>query len=179
MSIEIYNKATIIKRDNKYYYFLKYHSKNDCICGGQVIIDDNFNNKFIRRNSRAGSWSVKAIGREKEHKENAIHKIYFNCPTCHVYGKIQFGNRKNIALYWIKTKVKNYVDFTDEQRGNIDSLIGYAESEEGKKYVIDLANIREDQKFKAVHSYCDDKVITLARGSKTYKGMIFWDLDNL
>jgi len=39
MSIEIYNKATVINKDDKIYYFLKYHSKNDRLCGGQVIGD--------------------------------------------------------------------------------------------------------------------------------------------
>ena len=58
-------------------------------------------------------------------------------------------------------------------------MIEYATSEKGKEYVIDLSNIEENHKFKAVHTYCDNKPITLAMGSKTYKSRIYWDLDNL
>lgn len=178
MSIEIYNKARVIKKDDKYYYFLKYHSKNDCICGGQYTVDDNFNNKYLQRDSFSGSWSVKAIGGKKEYNDQAIHKTFWNCPTSYVYGEIRFGNKKNIALYWAKKKVENYYDFTDEQKENIDNSINWAIGK-GKKYIIDLTDIAEKDKFKAVHKYCDDKPITLAMGSKTYKNKIYWDLDNL
>jgi hypothetical protein len=178
MSIEIYNKAKIIKKDDKYYYFLKHHSKNDCICGGQVIVDDNFNNKYIARNSRAGSWSIKAIGNEETYKNNTIAKTEWNCPTSYVYGQIMFGNKKNIALYWVKCKVENYNDFTDEQKYNIGESIKYAEND-GKKYVIDLTDIKENELMKKEHFYCDDTPILIENNYIKYNGQIYWNLDNL
>ena len=178
MSIEIYSKAEVIKKADKYYYFLKYHSANDCICGGQVIVDGNFRNKYIKRNSRAGSWSIKAIGNAFTHRDAIISKTYWNAPTCAVYGQICFGNKKNIALYWAKKKAKNYDDYTDEQKYNIDEAIKWAENK-GADYVINLENIQDAKRFKAVHTYCGDTPITLENNSITHKGIIYWNLDNL
>lgn len=176
MSIEIYNKAKVIKKDDKYFYFLKYHSKNDCVCGGQVIVDDNFNDKYIRRNSRSGSWSVKAHGGQAEYEADKISETDWNCPTCYVYGQIRFGNKKNIALYWTKTKPIDYYSLTEMQQKNVlESIVWYFKSD----YQCNLSNIPEKNRFKAVHTYCSDKPITLSEGSLTYKGHIYWNLDNL
>ena len=98
MSIEIYSKAEIIKKDGVLYFFLKHHSANDCICRGQSVTDGNFNTKYLKKDGRGGSWSIKAHAPSEVYKTQ-IAFTDWNCPTSSVYGRIQFGNRKNIALY--------------------------------------------------------------------------------
>lgn len=179
MAIELYDKAKVIKKDNKYYYFLKHGSKNSFTCRGQSILDNNFRNKFICRDSRDSHWMITAIGGEKEYQEQAIANTYWNTTTSQVYGKIAFGNKKNIALYYVKTPAQDfYTDFDDRQRANIDKLIAYAENCRKEFAPIDLANIDEARKFKAHYEYCG-KPVVLEGNSLSYKGKIYWNLDNL
>lgn len=178
MSIEIYNKAKIVKKGDTFYYFLKHHSKNDCICGGQVIVDDNFNDKYIRRDSRAGSWSVQAHGGEAERVSDKIADTFLNCPTSYIYGQVRFGNKKNIALYYAKQK-DNYIDFenlSEMQKRNVSEKIEWYLKNERQ---CNLAEIPERMKTKEVHRYCDDKDIKLSEHSMTHNGRIYWNLDNL
>ena len=179
MSIEIYNKATVIHKDDKIYYFLKYHSKNDSICGGQVIVDDSFHDKYIRRNSRSGSWSVKAIGTRGTHDTNEILYTKWNCPTSYIYGQIMFGNKLNIALYWANKKPKDFYSYDKEQQKNIQECIDWAVREESKRWVIDLENIEEADKMKSIHTYCDDVQIKLSEHCTGYNFKTVWALDNL
>ena len=67
MAIEIYDKAKIIKKDNKYYYFLKNGSSNSFTCPFQTIVDEDFNNKFIRRQTEI-AIALNTIGRKTKLK---------------------------------------------------------------------------------------------------------------
>lgn len=180
MSIEIYNKAKIVHKDGVFYYFLKHHSKNDCICAGQVITDDNFNDKFISRNSRAGSWSIKAHGTEQDKDSDKIAKTDWNCPTSRVYGQIRFGNKKNIALYYAKNK-HNWIDFgtlTEMQKKNVSSIIDWYNK--NPEYQCNLSDIKPENYMRAVHTYCDDKQIKLEEHNPIhYEGHYYWNHDNL
>ncbi len=181
MAIEIYNKAKVIQKDNKVYYFLKYHSKNDCICGGQYIVDNEFNTKYAIRDSRAGSWSVKAIGTLQNHKDGVIGKTKWNAPTSWIYGEIRFGNKLNIALYWAKQKPVLYESFTEEQKRNIDSCINWVEVQGGTQTVINLEDIKEKDEWKAEHEYCGTKyfIADYTDYKREYAGQLYWNLNNL
>lgn len=176
MSIEIYSKAETIKKDGVYYYFLKHHSKNDCICRHQSVIDGNFNTKFLMRDGRGGSWSIKAHAPSIEFCERIAFTEY-NCPTSQVYGQIQFGNKKNIALFWRKHKVKNFEDFTERQQENIKMLIDWYDRPENR-YTCDLSHIPVDKEYKTALEYCG-KTFAIYDNCIEYKGQSYWDLDNL
>ncbi len=176
MSIEIYSKAESIKKDGITYYFLKHHSKNDCICKHQSVIDGNFKTKFLMRDGRGGSWSIKAHA-PSDIYQSQIAFTKYNCPTSYMYGKIQFGNKKNIALYWRKHKVKDFKDFNEYQQLNIVSIIDRYNRPENAHY-IDLSAIKAEDECKNVLEYCG-KNYTMQDNSIEYKGQHYWDLDNL
>jgi hypothetical protein len=178
MSIEIYQKAKIIKKDDKFYYFLRHHSKNDCLCGGQYVEDIDFRDKWISRNSRTGSWAIKAIGGIEEFNNKTIADTNWNCPTSEAYGRIQFGNHLNIALYWAKCKPIDFYSFDEEQQRHIQDRINYYENK-AKKYVIDLKDIPEHKKVKAMSEYCGDKIEASKDNTLLYAGKTYWNLDNL
>ena len=175
MSIEIYSKAKVIKKDGIYYYFLKHHSKNDCICAGQYTVDANFRDKYLYRDGRAGSWSIKAHGGQAEYESNAIASTDWNAPTGYIYGSVQFGNKKNIALYWSKCKVNNFEDYDAEQQKNIlEDIVWYLKSD----YQCNLADIPANKSVQAVQEYCDKKW-SLVDYAISFAGRLYWNLDNL
>jgi hypothetical protein len=179
MSIEIYDNAKIVKKDNKYYYFLKYGSKNCFTIGGQTIIDNNFDNKFIKRNTRDSFWHIIAIGEKDNILNDNIVNTYYNSPKFYMYGDIRFGNKNNIALYFVrnKNKIIDYDLLNDIQKANIDNIINYY-TNEAKDYVIDLNNIKENEKTKDIYNYCG-KDYFLKDFLDTYCGFIFWNCNVL
>ncbi len=180
MAIEIYDKAKIVKKGKKYYYFIKGGSKNDYTLSGQTITDDNFEDKFLLRSKRTSDFHLIAIGDSKAVKKDKIAETYWNCPTSSVYGRIRFGNKKNIALWFVKNKDKitDYDLLNREQKKNIDKLIDYFVNERKMEYTIDLNNIEEDKEVKQKISYCDKEYL-FSNNYINYKNKKFWDLDNL
>lgn len=170
MSIEIYDKAEVIKLNDKYVFMVKHGSKNSFTCPHQYIIDNNFKDKYIRRQSRDSSWRVIAMGKI----QSSIGETNWNAPTCWIYGRVMFGDKKNIALYLAKKKAKTKLDFDQEQWKNIERIIEYS------KTFIDLDNIPENKKTQNEIEYCG-QVYKLAdhRTDKSYAGIYYWQLDNL
>lgn len=178
MSIEIYDKAEVIRKGEKYYFLLKSGSKNSYTCGRQYIIDGNFRPKFIRRDSRDSTWHVIAVGDKESYISRAIAKTYWNAPTSEVYGAIRFGNKKNIALWLAKRTARDYaVDFDEAQRAKIDEIIGYSNAE----YIIDLTKpIPAGKGFKMAHDYCGKQtLLIMGESAEKHGGIIYWSLDNL
>jgi hypothetical protein len=62
MSIEIYDKAAIVKKSDTFYLLLKHGSKNSFMNGGQSRIEGDFRRKFHARMTRDSEWRVIAIG---------------------------------------------------------------------------------------------------------------------
>lgn len=181
MAIEIYDKAKIIKKDNRYYYFLKNGSSNSFTCPFQTIVDNNFNNKFIIRQARDSDWHLIAIGNYEDVNEDKIADTLWNAPTSYYYGQVRFGNKKNIALYFVKSKNKiiDYDLLSNIQKYNIDkNILYYVEGLKGK-YTIDLGNIQEKDKMLPIQTYCGNNPILLEDNFITYNGRKYWDLDNL
>jgi len=180
MAIEIYDKAKVIKKDGRYYYLLKYGSKNSFTYGGQYILGDDFRRKYLQRESRDSHWSIIADGEQAEYDTDQISDTYYNSSTGSMYGKIRFGNGKNIALYYVKNKEKliDYDTLDSQQQSAVDGLIRHYESDEAKQYRCNLADIPEGKKFKAIDTYCRKQTF-LDGNSKHYNGRIYWDLDNL
>lgn len=174
MSIEIYSKAETIKKDGITYYFLKHHSKNDCVCRHQSVIDGNFNTKFLMRDGRGGSWSIKAHAPSDEYQTQIAFTCY-NAPTSYMYGQIQFGNKKNIALFWRKHKIKSFEGFNEVQQTNISKIIDWYNK---SGYKCDLSAIPADKEYKTIQEYCG-KNYTMKDYSIEYKGQHYWNLDNL
>ena len=96
MSIEIYDKAIKIRKDDRVYFLLKYGSKNSFTCPNQYVIGDNFRSKFLRRESRDSSWSVIASCDVTKYTDTMMADTSWNCPTSQIYGRVMFGNKKNI-----------------------------------------------------------------------------------
>ena len=180
MAIEIYDSAKIVKKGDKYYYFLKSGSKNCFVNPYQYVINNDFNNKFIKRQTRESSWNLIAIANEKEVKENSIAKTEWNAPTCEYYGQVKFGNKKNIALFFVKNKNKitDYNLLNSIQKNNIDKIINYYNEDNNKKYVIFLDDIQEKDKTKEIVEYCEE-YFNIKDNYIEYNNIKFWDLDNL
>ncbi len=176
MAIEIYDKAKIIKKDKKYYYFLKYGSKNCFTCAFQTVEDNNFHNRFIRRQARDSHWSVIAVGNEVAYMDKHIGFTYWNGSTGAVYGRIAFGKVKNIALSFAKMKAVDFDSLDDIQKGNIKAHLDYART--NPKYTIDLANIPDAKRFSTTDSYCGTDTLMSDSNRVWYKGMTYWNLDN-
>lgn len=181
MAIEIYDKASIVKKDNLYYYFLKNGSKNSFTCPLQSIVDNNFNNKFIKRQKRDSYWHLIAVGDKNSVNEDKIADTEWNAPTSYYYGQVRFGNKKNIALYFAKSKNKilDYDLLSDIQKDNIDKILKYYIDELKRKYTIDLLNIKDNNKMLPLHTYCSNEAILLDNNYIVYNGKKYWDLDNL
>ena len=113
-------------------------------------------------------------------KKNDIAKTCYNAPTSYMYGQIRFGNKKNVALCFVKNKNKtlDYNLLDEIQKENIDNELKYYVDELKMKYTIDLNNILEKDEIEREHNYCgtvtkiDDHYII-------YNDIKFWDLDNL
>jgi hypothetical protein len=181
MAIDIYDKADIVKKDDKYYYFVKNGSKNCFTCPFQTIIDNDWNNRFIRSQSRESNWHLVAIGDENAVKNDKIAETEWNAPTSWYYGQIRFGNKKNIALYFVKrkNKITDYNLLNETQKANIDNEINVYVNEYKMKYTIDLNNINPDKKAKTEITYCSNEPVLLNNNKLQYAGIDFWDLDNL
>jgi len=183
MAIEIYDKASIIKKDNKVYWFVKYGSKNCFTCPYQTITDNTWHNKFLRGQSRDSHWSLVAYGTQKELENDKIANTWLNSPTSEVYGQIRFGDKKNMALWFVKNKDKslNYKELDEEQQRNIDSLLTYYnEDQKNMAWAVDLTgDIPEKKQYMPEITYCDNKYYVLDGYSTSYAGRVFWSLDNL
>lgn len=182
MAIEIYDKAICVKKDYKYFYFLKYGSKNCFTCSGQSVLDDEFHTKWLKRETRDSDWNMIAYGGLQEFENDAIAETYWNNTTGGVYGRIKFGNGKNIALYFVKNKDKvwNYDELDGSQKSHIDNLIRYYEEEDKKRYTIDLRDIPEIKKMKPVDDYCGrSELIQIGLNAIMFAGKHYWNLDNL
>lgn len=181
MAINIYDKASIVKKNNTYYYFLKTGSKNCFDSPYQTIVDNNFHNKFISRQSRESDWNIIAMGDENAVKNDAIATTKWNAPTSWYYGQVRFGNKKNIALYFVKIKNKiiDYNLLTEIQKRNIDNNIEYYINELKMKFTIDLNNIPIESKVKNEIKYCSDIPFLLQDYKLQYNGLDYWNCDNL
>lgn len=169
MSISIYDKAKVIEKDNVKTYILKCGSKNCFSNPYQYTIDNNLHDKYMRGTTRESDWSIVAKGNGR------MADTRLNCPTSGVYGKIRFGNKMNIALFFDKVKPTKYEDLDDEQKKNFDSLQGMYIGYEW----IDLDNIDEKHAFSPVSNYCGNETIMTPDNSKEYNGRRYWHLDNL
>ena len=179
MAIEIYDSAKIVRKGDKFYYFLKYGSKNCFSNGGQYLEDNNFREQYARGSRRDSNWTVVAHGSTAEYLNSNIALTYLNSPTAVVYGQIRFGNKKNIALYYVKNNpILDYYILDEEQQRNIDKHIQYALLETNKKYTIDLSNIEERKAYKPTIEYCGAN-FSVVNAGKYYKDVLYWDLDNL
>ncbi len=180
MAIDIYDSAKIVKKDNTYYYFVKNGSKNCFTCPFQYIVDNNFRDKFIKGSSRESNWHLIAYGTEKEVIADKIADTNWNCPTSRYYGVVKFGNKKNIALFFVKNKnrVIDYCLLDDEQKKNIDSKINHYLTELKGEYTIDLSDIQDEDKMEEITNYCSEKH-NLLDSYIDYKDKRYWDFDNL
>jgi len=180
MSIDIYDKADIIKKEDVYYFFVKSGSKNCTNCPFQTIVDDNWNYKFVKRETRESDWKLIATGGKDEIITDAIANTEWNAPTSWYYGQVRFGNKKNIALYFAKSKnkIKDYYSLTESQQKNIDNKINYYMNEQQGKYTIDLKNIKENEKMKTEIIYCGNN-FSMHNDYITFNGKNYWNLDNL
>ena len=182
MAIEIYDKAKIVKKDDKYYYLLKYGSKNSFTCGGQSVMDDNFNMKYLHRDNRDSHWSVIAIGNEEDYKNDRIADTYWNSPTSEVYGRIRFGNGYNIALYFAKVRKAGktilFERLTEQQQSNLRGTLEHGEKSD---WTINLSDIPERRKFKNIIEYCGKKfeLASVFDNLVTFLGRGYWKLNNL
>lgn len=179
MAIEIYSKAKVVKKDNNYYFLLKSGSKNTFFAP-QIVIDDDLRDKRIC-GGRAIEWRIIAVGNEENAKNIALTS--WNAPTGSIYGRIDFGDKLNIALWFFKNinKAIDYNSLDYIQKQNFDSLLSRYNSykaENPSHWQIDLANISDRQAFSSKHEYCG-KEYSIAGNSKTYKGFVFWQLNNL
>ena len=172
MSIEIYDKAEVVQKDDTFYYLIKYGSKNCFTCRYQLVIDNKFNNKFLKRETRDSFWTVIATGGIEEYKNKAIANTIWNCPTSEAYGKVKFGNKNNMALYFAKSRPFCYELLDPTKRCNISKIL----SQSGK--VIDLKNIDTNKSVKSKVNYCD-KEFLLDDNFVLYDGKKYWNLDNL
>lgn len=181
MAIEIYDKAVIVKKNEHIYYFLKYGSKNSFTCGGQYVTGNDFRSQYLTRLTRDSHWSIIAHGGIKEWQADIIANTDWNCPTSSVYGQIRFGNKKNIALYFVKNKDKvlNYDLLDGAQQQHIDQLIKYCLLPENKRYSIDLSAVPANKEFKEQHDYCGTIFSMGHDNSQYYNGKNYWNLDNL
>ncbi len=176
MSIEIYDKARIVKKGDTYHYLVKWGSKNCFTCPWQHVIGDDLHDRYLQRETRDSDWHCVATSNERDWKDNTIALTVWNCPTSYVCGRIRFGNGKNIALYFAKKKERvttDYNDLDEEQQKNVDKIITWEYSNR-----IDLGNIPEEKKGKSAITYCGNTFI-IGANLKTYAGQYYWDLDNL
>lgn len=173
MAIEIYDKAKVIKKDTKYYYLVKQGSKNSFTNPYQYVIGDDLRDKYMLGTSRDSTWYVIAEGGQEEYNADKIAYTNWNCSTSHVYGKIKFGNKKNIALALVKTKPTLYEELDERQQNNFNAILRYSGD-----YIINLSEIPEAKQRKLVENYCG-KEAKMAEHSICYQGIEYWNLDNL
>lgn len=174
MAIEIYDKGKVIRKDGKLYFLIKHGSKNSFTLPNQRVVGDNLFNKFLRKETRDSDWEIIATGTSQE----GILDSLYNCPTSSVYGKIRFGNKKNMACYLAKVKVDEYSELLDEQRINFNRLFPMFSDSKGDERGIDLDNLKDNQKMKEKVEYCG-KTFELKDNFKIMFGRKCWNLDNL
>ena len=176
MAIEIYDKGAKIIKGDTTYFFLKFGSKNSFTCGGQSRLDNNFRAQWLKRDCRDSTWHVIAYGKNGCSLDNT----YWNASTGMVYGRISFGDNKNIAYSLDKMRVKDISEYDDGQQYHINDRIEYAINGRGKEYTIDLDNIPNEKKFRAIDTYCGKEVPFMEGiNAKSFNGKIYWNLDNL
>lgn len=170
MSIEMYDRAAVIKKDGTNYYMVKHGSKNTFNIGRRTSND--FRPEYKQRESRCSDWRVVAKG------EGKMADTSWNAPTGWIYGRIQFGNKRNIALYLDKQKPRDFENFDEVQQGEIASIIDGYNKPNRAEWVIDLKNIKPEKQVKTEHEYCGN-VTRLADHAEQYEGRDYWSLDNL
>lgn len=180
MAIDIYDKASIVKKDDRYYYFVKNGSKNCFTCPFQTIVDNNFRNKFMKRQSRESNWKIIAVGNTDDVKNDKIALTDWNAPLFWYYGLVRFGDKTNIALYFVKNKNKilDYNLLDEIQKANIDNNIRHYIDELKMQYTIDLSNIQEKDKIQEKASYCGTEY-NLTDYSKQFNNLLFWNCNHL
>lgn len=172
MSIEIYDRAKVVKKEGVFYYLVKHGSKNTFTVGSRV--DDNFRRQYPSREVRHSEWRLIA----KSEGVGRMGDTKWNAPTSWIYGRIMFGNKRNIALALDKMKPFDYESFDEWQKANFDSILELYAKENYAQYVIDLADIKEEQMRKATLEYCG-KTYDLNDYKVEFGGRFYWDLDNL
>lgn len=172
MSIELYDRAAVIKKEGVKYYLVKHGSKNSFTCPGQYRTDGNFRRQYLRREARDSDWHLVAYG------EGYMSNTSWNAPTGYIYGRIAFGNKRNIALALDKMKARDYESYDDEQRANIDKILNY-NKEKDYRYSIDLKNITADDGVKVIHNQGTLREVRLSDHKVSFEGRDYWDLDNL
>lgn len=159
MGIAIYKKACVIKRDGLYHFMLYRGSSNDWVNGGQRVIGEDFRGKWLRASQRSYSWKRVAVLEKREDMARTV----WNAPTSVIYGRIAFGNKRNIAKYWMKCKVRDYASLDSAQQSNMALL-----SDKGT-----ITNADDKPMLETV-TYCGRTF-----EMKDYSLGGFWDLDNL
>jgi hypothetical protein len=172
MSIEMYDRATVVKKGGKFHYLVKHGSKNTFSIGSRI--NNHFRREYPTRQVRASDWRLVAISEGM----GRMGDTSWNAPTSWIYGRIMFGNKRNIALYLDKLKPLEYEDFDEWQKANFDSILDIYSKENYARNVIDLADIKEEQSRKSEHDYCGKK-ISLDNHKIEFGGRFYWDLDNL
>lgn len=174
MSISLYDAAKKIKKDDTTYFMVKSGSKNCFIMGGQRIIDNNLHSKWTRGETRESDWSI--IAKTKRNIPLAVTN--WNAPVSYLYGRIQFGNGYNVALYLDRKEATPYEELDLEQQDNFDELLAHAEQVDTKYLdsMIDLdqyPDLPERKQYQPEHTYCG-KEMYVNGNHTTYQGRIYW-----
>lgn len=174
MSISLYDAAKKIKKDGTTYFLLKSGSKNCFTYGGQRIIDNDLRDKWTRGETRESDWSVIA----KTTRNIPLAVAHWNAPVSHLYGRIQFGNGYNVALYLDRKEATPYEQLDEQQQRNFDQLLAHAETVEEKwlDSMIDLdkyPDLPENKLYKTEHTYCGREMYVNGNHT-TYQGRIYW-----
>lgn len=173
MSIELYDRAAVIKKDGVKYYLVKHGSKNSFTCPGQYRTDGNFKRQYLRREARDSDWHLVAYG------DGYMSDTSWNAPTGYIYGRIAFGNKRNIALALDKMKPRDYESYDEEQRANIDKLLNHAK-DIGYKYSVNLAGeIPSNDLVKVIHNQGTERELRMYDHKIDFEGRSYWNLDNL
>ena len=171
MAIELYDAAKKIQKDDTTYYFVKHGSKNVSTYGSRL--DKNFRREYPRGEYRDSDWYLVAY--KKKASPAKMAQTSWNSPTGYIYGRIQFGNGYNIALYLDRQTATKWDEFDLEQQAGVIGVIGNGKQ---YQYAIELDNPEHQRKHNLSHEYCG-KTYSLADYFTAYDGTIYWKLDNL
>jgi len=179
MAINIYDSAKKIQKEDTTFFLIKCGSKNCFTYPYQRLVDNDLHYKTSQRETRESDWSC--VAKTKTNKRMAITR--WNCPTGSIYGRIQFGNKYNIALYLDRKKTTLYEELDDMQQKVFDDIVMSSENVD-EKYsdsLLDLDknhDIPEPKRYKTTHDYCG-RVFDIKNYLKRYEGHSYWKCENL
>lgn len=174
MAINLYDSAKKISKDGTTYMLVKSGSKNCFDVPGNRIIDNNLHTKYTRGETRESDWSV--IAKTKHNRPMAVTQ--WNCPLSQIYGKVQFGNRYNIALYLDRLAPVDFNELDEEQQTNFNIILSRSQDvdQQYMDSIIDLdlyPDLPENKQYKTEHEYCGHKMY-VGSNHTTYRGRIYW-----